>query len=438
MTHIEPKNLAAPTETPCDVPVVSQGDLWQAFGRIGLLSFGGPAAQIALMQREIVDDRKWIDQESFLRGLGFCMLLPGPEAMQLATYIGWRLQGVVGGLFAGGLFVLPGAFVIALLSAIYISFGTEPLVQSAFLGIKAAVLAIVLGALIKLSKKALEGTVSIILAGTAFVALFVFGLPFPLVVLAAGVFGAVTSATSNAALPSLQSNHGHLLRTTLTWGGLWALPLVALALTGQGLLFDLALFFGQLAITTFGGAYAVLAYMTQEIVQNQAWITADQMIDALGLAETTPGPLILVTQFVGHLAGFGQAGWGLWFAAGIVTLWMTFIPCFLWIFAGAPYLEALTARPRIASALKAITAAIVGVMANLALWFALNVLFDDVREVFVVANAAVPVPDLLSLNLVTLACFGVAVFGLIWRAWSVPLVLAGCACFALALTALGL
>ena len=397
-------------------------DLFRTFLYIGLVSFGGPAAQIALLQRETVERHGWIDDAGFLRGLSFCMLLPGPEAMQLATYIGWRARGVAGGLISGGLFVLPGAFVIAALSALYIGFGTEPQVQTAFIGIKAAVLAIVIAALARLAQKALQGAQAWGLAVAAFLALFVFSVPFPLVIVTAGVIGAVTASVSGQGTPEPWPTRKGTLQTIAIWGSLWAVILGLLWLVQAEMLFDLALFFGQLAITTFGGAYAVLAYMTQTVVQSQGWVTEGQMIDALGLAETTPGPLILVTQFVGHLAGFGAGGWALWIAAGVVTLWMTFVPCFLWIFAGAPYLEAIMARPRLNAALKAISAAVAGVMASLSLWFALHVLFRSVGQATLGA-VQVPFPDWTTLDLTALLCLGVAA-GLLWgRGWPVLAVL---------------
>jgi chromate transporter len=410
----------------------SNATLLRVFGLIGVTSFGGPAAQIALLQRETVEKNGWMDDAGFLRGLGFCMLLPGPEAMQLATYIGWRVRGTMGGLIAGGLFVLPGACVIAALSALYIAFGSQPEVQSAFIGIKAAVLAIVIAALARLARKALTGPLSWTLAVMAFVALFALAVPFPLVILTAGLIGALTSPSMTTVSVPWPRRAG-TMRTIMTWGGLWAVPLLALWMLQAGMLFDLALFFGQLAITTFGGAYAVLAYMTQTVVQSQGWITEGQMIDALGLAETTPGPLILVTQFVGQLAGHAAGGWALWFSAGLVTLWMTFVPCFLWIFAGAPYLEAIVARPRLNAALQAISAAVAGVMASLSVWFGFHVMFDEVRDIKL-GPASLPLPTLGSLDPTALLCLALAA-GLLWgRNWPVPAVLAACMIAALGLS----
>lgn len=356
------------------------GQMVRTFGKIGYLSFGGPAAQIALMHRELVDSRKWLSEDEFLSGLSFSMLLPGPEAMQLATYAGWRLRGTLGGLLAGVLFVLPGAAVIFALALIYVNFGDVPLVQTLFLGIKAAVLAIVLEALIKVAKRAFKSPLHWVLALASFVAIFMLALPFPLVIAAAALAGYLAAPQGGAAtVPPV--SHGRTLRTIALWLVIWWGPIAFLHYgLEQAFLVQVALFFSKLAAVTFGGAYAVLAYMGQEVVQNLGWISAPQMIDGLGLAETTPGPLILVTQFVGFLAGFNASGVWLGLAAGIVTVWVTFVPCFLWIFAGAPYIAWLGAQPRLNGALAAITAAVVGVIANLSIWFALNVLFEDVSR----------------------------------------------------------
>ena len=374
-------------------------EMTRVFGRIGLMSFGGPAAQIAVMHRELVEERPWLSEQTFLRALSLCMLLPGPEAMQLATYAGWRLRGVAGGLLGGLLFVVPGALFIAVLALLYAWYGQLPLVQSAFLGIKAAVIIVVFQALLKVSSKALRGQLGWALALGSFIALFVLGLPFPLIILVAGVIGMVAGDPA-VAPENVHLAHARSLRTLLVWGALWAAPLVMLALTGNDFLLQLGLFFSKLAVVTFGGAYAVLAYMTQTVVQDFGWIDTDQMIDALGLAETTPGPLILVTQFVGMLAGFAQSGpWGA-LSAGMLALWVTFTPCFLWIFLAGPYLEALSAQPRIAGALQAITAAVVGVIANLSVWFALHVLFDRVASA---TFFALPTPVWESFNLTAAA-----------------------------------
>ena len=359
---------------------VEWSDLIRTFGRIGLLSFGGPAAQIALMHRVLVDERGWLSEKEYLSALSFCMLLPGPEAMQLATWSGWRVRGTLGGVIAGGLFVLPGALVVLALSMAYAAYGNIPFVQAAFLGVQAAVIAIVIEALIRVSRKALRGRAALIIAALAFAALFFFNLPFPLIILAAGLWGylqtrnIVTLAGDQVPLKPAKS-----LRTLAIWGGLWLGPLLALWSQG-GLLFEIGWFFSKLAVVPFGGAYAVLAWMAQEVVATRGWLSAEQMMAGLGLAETTPGPLILVTEFVAYMGGHAAGGVGLGLAAAGIALWMTFIPCFLWIFLGAPYLSRLTGAPRIASALAAIMAAVVGVIANLSLWFALHLLFDKIDE----------------------------------------------------------
>ena len=367
--------------------------LFHSFGRIGLLSFGGPAAQISLMHDELVDRRRWLTEEQFLGALSFCMLLPGPEAMQLATYAGWRLRGVPGGLLAGLLFVGPGAVVILALALAYAQFADLDWVQAAFLGIKAAVVVIVLRALWSLSRKALERRAHWVLAGCAFVAMYALSVPFPLVIVAAALAGFLLGRDAPPDVAPPRPAHGHLLRTIAIWGTLWAAPVALARALGATFLTEIGLFFSKLAVVTFGGAYAVLAYMTQAVVETHGWLTTPQMIDALGLAETTPGPLILVTEFVGLLAGFAEGGLPLALLAGALTLWVTFIPCFLWIFAGAPYVEWLLARPRLKGALAGISAAVVGVILNLALWFALNVLFEAVQD-----TALGPWPDATTLS----------------------------------------
>ena len=354
------------------------------WARIGLLSFGGPAGQIALIHRETVDQRKWVSEQEFLSALNFCMLLPGPEAMQLATYIGWRLNGVRGGLVAGLLFVIPGALTILALSFLYSLFGNLPLVASLFWGIKAAVLVIVLEALLRVAKRALKRNSDWVIAGLAFLALFAFGFPFPLVIAVAALFGFLipdreASTQVGLALPAFTQT----LKTVVVWGLIWLVPLglMRVALGAENVYFGLGWFFSKLAVVTFGGAYAVLSYMGQDVVEAHHWLTTAQMVDGLGLAETTPGPLILVGQFVGFLAAAHVTGnimAGLW--GSLIFLWMTFVPCFLWIFAGAPYVLYLQSQPRMASALSRITAAVAGVILNLTLWFGLHVLFAGVAR----------------------------------------------------------
>ncbi|MDA5555869.1 chromate efflux transporter [Shimia sp. MMG029] len=358
-------------------------ELFRVFGRIGLLSFGGPAAQIGLMHQELVERRPWLKEKEFLGALSFCMLLPGPEAMQLATFCGWKLRGTLGGIIAGTLFVLPGAALIFCLAAGYATYGNLPLVSAAFVGVKAAVVAIILQALIGLSRKVLTNNINILVAAISFLALYSDTLAFPVVILLVGIFGMVfQSSDSTPALedqPAQTPNPlSYSFKAIFIWGALWAIPVILLLRQG-GFLSDVALFFSKLAIVSFGGAYALLAYMVQTVVQDFGWLSTDQMMDALGLAETTPGPLILVTQFVATLSGALQGGPWLALAAGVTALWCTFIPCFLWIFAGAPHVARILSSPRLNHALRAITAAVFGVILNLSVWFMLNLLFDQTQ-----------------------------------------------------------
>lgn len=384
-------------------------DALGVWARIGLLSFGGPAGQIALIHREVVEARRWLDERTYLSALNFCMLLPGPEAMQLATYAGWRLHGVKGGLAAGLLFVLPGALLILLLALAYDTFGQVPSVEALFLGIKAAVLAIVLQALVRLGRRALTGRFDLAIALGAFLALFLFRVPFPLVVLAAFLIGFM-GATPREHDPTDLPAPVPLFRTLSTiaiWLSVWIGPLVAVALIfgPQHVLTTLAWLYSKLAVVTFGGAYAVLTYMTQQIVETHGWLTHGEMLDALGLAETTPGPLILVGEFVGFLAAArhgGEPSMLMGVLGAAVALWATFAPCFLWIFAGAPYIERIAHAPRLSAGLGAVTAAVVGVILNLALWFAIHVLFARVER-FAAGPLSFSVPDPLSLNLLPAA-----------------------------------
>jgi chromate transporter len=349
--------------------------------RIGLLSFGGPAAQIALMHREVVDGKRWLSEQQFLNALSFCMLLPGPEAMQLATYVGWRLHGTLGGLAAGLLFVLPGALVIFLLALVYVLYGDLPLVNALFLGVKAAVIIIVVEALLRVARRALLLPEHWLVAALAFVAIFFLALPFPLIIGLAALFGFVRSSRDKidqSTIRVLVSPSASML-TAMTWLLIWALPMLALAaLDEQGLLLHIGVFFSKLAVVTFGGAYAVLAYLGQDVVVQFGWLSAGEMMDGLGLAETTPGPLILVNEFVGFIAAFRQGGFYYGLLGAVVTLWVTFTPCFLWIFVGAPYIDWIGSQARLRGALTAITAAVVGVILNLSIWFALHVFFGEV------------------------------------------------------------
>ena len=371
------------------------GEAVKVWLTIGCLSFGGPAGQIAMMHRVIVDEKKWIDEPRYLHGLNFCMLLPGPEAQQLATYVGWLLHGVRGGLAAGILFVLPGAAVMLGLSLLYALGRGLPLVDGALYGIKAAVLVIVVEALIRIGKRALKTRLLLWIAGLAFVGIFFLALPFPIILLAAALAGFLVAQSSPASLaikpddavpPPVPGRWRHFAIASTTGLIAWWAPvaLVALALGPGHVLVTIGIFFSTLAVVTFGGAYAVLAYMAQAAVESYGWVTAEQMVDGLGLAETTPGPLILVTQFIAFLAAFANPAPFSPIAAGVIatalTIWVTFVPSMLWIFAGAPFIERLRSDRRLAGALAAITAAVVGVVLNLSVWFALHVVFGMVSE----------------------------------------------------------
>jgi chromate transporter len=358
--------------------------------RIGLLSFGGPAGQIAMMHKVLVDDRKWIDEQRFLHALNFCMLLPGPEATQLATYVGWRLHGTKGGLAAGLLFVLPGALMMLVLSMLYAVWGKLPVAEALLLGVKAAVLAVVVEALLRIARRALKTNVDWLLGAAAFIAIYLFAVPFPLIVLAAALFGFMRGLGrgSVAAAPAVPDGApvslGRTITTAIVWFAVWIVPLLAVAwVYGRDhVLSQIGLFFSKLAVVTFGGAYAVLAYM-REAVPSFGWLSKLEMVDALGLAETTPGPLILVTQFVGYLAASRQGGGDPYLMGALgalVTTWATFAPCYLWIFVGAPYVERLHSEPRLKSALAAVTAAVVGVVLNLTVTFAIDVLSPTAVE----------------------------------------------------------
>ena len=395
--------------------------------KVGLLSFGGPAAQIGLMHKWVVAENKWLSEKQYLNALSFCMLLPGPEAMQLATYAGWRMHGTLGGIIAGLLFVIPGALLIALLAFFYSVYSDVTVVNNLFLGIKAAVIVVVLEALLRVSKKSLVSDVQWVIAAAAFIGIFFLNVPFPLIVFAAAVLGYLSGhkqADSSNIEKSSQASVSNkpMLKSTLitvaTWTTIWALPMLVLfAFTDQTLLTQLGVFFSKLAVVTFGGAYAVLAYLGQSVVADFGWLTAGEMMDGLGLAETTPGPLILVTEFVGFIAGYREGGLGLALAAAVLTLWVTFVPCFLWIFTGAPYLDWICDQPRLKGALNAITAAVVGVILNLSVWFALHVLFDRVERVSY-GSLQLWIPDFSSLNIVvatlTVLCM-IAAFKYHWN-----------------------
>jgi chromate transporter len=359
--------------------------------RVALQSFGGPAGQIAVMHRILVEERRWISEPRFLQALNFCMLLPGPEAQQLAVYMGWRLHGTPGGVVAGTLFVLPGVAAILLLSFLYVAARGLPAVEALFFGLKAAVLAIVVDALLRIGRRALGSPGRVILAAAAFVALFFFQAPFPAVVLGAGLLGWILFRDP-AAAENLEADAGEppsgkrSLRLVLVCLLLWIGPLVLLsALWGpQTIYLRLGAFFSRVAVVTFGGAYAILPYVAQEAVASQGWLSTGEMLDGLGMAETTPGPLIMVLQFVGFLAAYRNP-MPLTPAAGgvlgsLVTTWVTFVPSFLFVLLGAPYVERLGRHRAVQGALSAITAAVVGVIANLSLWFFLHVIFGSVGE----------------------------------------------------------
>ncbi|MEM8796270.1 MAG: chromate efflux transporter [Pseudomonadota bacterium] len=429
------------TEDTAQKRAANLGDLWHAFGRIGFLSFGGPAAQIALMHKVLVDEKKWLSEKQYLNALSFCMLLPGPEAMQLATYAGWRLQGVAGGLIAGLLFVLPGAFFVLCLATIYAYFGNVPLVEALFVGVKAAVVVIVIEALMKVAKRALIETQHWILAGLAFVGIFFLSVPFPLLILVAALYGAFFGGKGvSGADPEVvvRQAWSETARTVALWLFIWLAPLALLwAAAPEGVMVDIGFFFSKLAVVTFGGAYAVLAYMAQNVVNHYGWLDAGEMMDGLGLAETTPGPLILVTEFVGFLAGFKAYGFAAGIAAALITLWVTFAPCFLWIFAGAPYIEWISAQPRLRGALTAITAAVVGVILNLSLWFALHVFFERVtREE--IGPFLLWLPDIFTLSLAPVLLAILCGILLLRLKWQIAPILGVSAALALVLSFVGL
>jgi chromate transporter len=369
------------------------GDCLRAWLTVGLLGFGGPAGQIALMHREFVEKRRWLTEEKFLHALNYCMLLPGPEAHQLSIYCGWLLRGTWGGILAGACFLLPGALLMLGISALYVGFGTTAGVPVVFYGLKIAVLALVAGALWKLASKVLHTPLLAGVAAAAFAALFFWGVSFPLVIASALVFGWLVGKWSPGAFPppSAESSAvaatsgkkppsiGHTARVALLWLVIWITPILAVGLwLGQGsVVTRLGWFFSQVALVTFGGAYAVLPYVADQAVNTRVWLTAPQMMDGLGLAETTPGPLILVLQFVGFLAGWanGDGGWGQALLAAAITTWTTFLPGHLFIFAGAPHIEAGLGRKGLHAPMSAVSAAVTGVILNLAVWFAILLCF---------------------------------------------------------------
>src|SRR5947207_4113727 len=389
---------------------ISFGEAFRVWLRVAVLSFGGPAGQIAVMHRILVEEKNWISESRFLHALNYCMLLPGPEAQQLATYIGWLLHRTAGGIMAGGLFILPGVIAIMGLSYVHAAFGHVGFIEALFVGLKAAVLAIVIEAVVRVGKRALRNRIMIALAAIAFIAIFFFAVPFPVIIIGAGVIGyvgakigrpefaavlhgggkdaAVVDSMLGEELPEhVRPSVSRALKVSAVWLLLWLVPVAALLIAfGEANVFSqIALFFSKMAMVTFGGAYAVLAYVAQQAVEHYHWVSPREMLDGLGMAETTPGPLIMVLQFVGFMAAYRDPGSLPPMLAGtlggLLATWVTFTPCFLWIFLGAPFIEVLRDNKALNGALSAITAAVVGVVLNLAIWFALHTIFRQVRPV---------------------------------------------------------
>ncbi len=388
---------------------VSLREAFLTWLRVAALSFGGPAGQIAVMHRILVEEKRWVSEQRFLHALNYCMLLPGPEAQQLATYIGWLMHRTLGGIIAGGLFIIPGIVAIMALSYVYAAWGNVPIVVALFFGLKAAVLAIVLEAVFRIGKRALKNRVMIAIAAIAFIAIFFLDIPFPVIVFGAACIGFVGGMLGLAAFGN-GGGHGasgkgtpgvvdsvlgeglpeharpsvrHASAVAAVWLALWLVPVVALLATlgGANVFSQIAVFFSKMAVVTFGGAYAVLAYVAQQAVENYGWLKPGEMLDGLGMAETTPGPLIMVLQFVGFMAAYRDPGTLSPMLAGtlggLLATWVTFTPCFLWIFLGAPFIETLRDNKALNAALSAITAAVVGVVLNLAIWFAIHTVFHE-------------------------------------------------------------
>jgi chromate transporter len=389
---------------------ISFSEAFRVWLRVALLSFGGPAGQIAVMHRILVEEKNWISESRFLHALNYCMLLPGPEAQQLATYIGWLLHRTAGGIMAGGLFILPGIIAIMGLSYIYAAFGNVGFIEALFFGLKAAVLAIVIQAVVRVGKRALRNRIMIALAAIAFLAIFFFSVPFPVIIISAGVIGYLGAKSGRPEFAAVEHGGGknaavvdsmlgddlpdhvrpsisRALKVSVVWLLLWLVPVAALLIAfGEANVFSqIALFFSKMAMVTFGGAYAVLAYVAQQAVEHYHWVQPREMLDGLGMAETTPGPLIMVLQFVGFMAAYRDPGTLPPMLAatfgGLLATWVTFTPCFLWIFLGAPYIETLRGNKGLAGALTAITAAVVGVILNLSVWFALHTVFRETSPI---------------------------------------------------------
>jgi chromate transporter len=389
---------------------ISFGEAFRVWLKIALLSFGGPAGQIAVMHRILVEEKNWISESRFLHALNYCMLLPGPEAQQLATYIGWLLHRTAGGIMAGGLFILPGVISIMALSYIYAAYGNVGFIEALFFGLKAAVLAIVIQAVVRVGKRALRNRIMIGLAAVAFIAIFFFNVPFPIIIITAGVIGYFGAKTGRPEFAAVEHGGGRkaaavdtmlgdelpdhvrpsvprALKVSAVWLLLWLVPVCTLLVAfGPANVFSqIAVFFSKMAMVTFGGAYAVLAYVAQQAVEHYHWVQPREMLDGLGMAETTPGPLIMVLQFVGFMAAFRDHGAMSPMLAGtlggLLATWVTFTPCFLWIFLGAPFIETMRGNKGLAGALSAITAAVVGVILNLSIWFALHTVFRETLPV---------------------------------------------------------
>ncbi|MHC0052440.1 chromate efflux transporter [Actibacterium sp. D379-3] len=453
--------MSAPNAIYCNKPEPPHPGLGAAFriwARVGLLSFGGPAGQIAMMHRILVEEQKWLGEKRFLHTLNFCMLLPGPEAQQLAVYIGWLMHRTPGGIIAGVLFVLPGLVTIMALSWVYALYGGLGIVGALFFGLKAAVLAIVLQAVIRIGGRALHNRVMLGIAAASFIAIFGFDVPFPAIIAAAGLtgylgaraglrafqgsgahggVGKVQVADADTVLGEevpehVRVNRAWVFRIAAIFLTLWLAPTAVLLLTlGPGNVFSaIALFFSKMAVVTFGGAYAVLAYVGQEAVSGYGWLAPGEMLDGLGMAETTPGPLIIVTQFVGFMGAFRAPGALSPLLAGtlggLLTTWVTFTPCFLWIFLGAPFIERLRDNRALSAALAAITAAVVGVILNLAVWFGLHVVFDQVTGV-AGYGLQIDLPVLASVNPAAALLVAAAIVAVFRFRLGTATVLAGCA-----------
>lgn len=447
--HPSPSPPSPPNPPPAGPPTLTLREAIPTWARIGALGFGGPAGQIAVLHRIVVEEKQWVDEPRFLHALNFCMLLPGPEAQQLATYVGWMMHGVRGGLAAGILFILPGFFILSVLSALYAAYQETTLVAALFFGLKAAIIAVVVEALIRIGKRALKGRGAYVIAAAAFISLSLLNIPFPVVVLGAGLVGwmmgrGVDSAAhvTNSSALSDRVGWRRTARVIAISLVIWWAPvaLVAMAFGAGSVWVTEGLFFGHAATVTFGGAYALLAYVAQQAVENYGWLAPGEMLDGLGLAETTPGPLILVVQFVAFLGAWRDPGPLPPLAAGLLgatlTAWVTFAPSFMFIFAGAPYVERLRGNRGLSAALAGITAAVVGVILNLAVWFSLHVLFARVNEV----NAGpfhLLVPEWRTLNVASLLIAAGAAFALFRLKWGMIRTLAASVAVGLVIRLLG-